>query len=292
MAISAALVKELRERTGAGMMECKKALVEMNGDIEAAAEHMRKTGMAKADKKAGRTAAEGLVVIRASDDGKTAAMVEVNCETDFVAKDDNFRNFVDAVADKVLAAKPSDLDALLATELADGMSVEDSRKALIAKIGENMNVRRFTIIEAKGKIATYMHGTRIGVMVDLVGGSDELGKDLAMHIAASKPVCVDDSAVSPELIAKEKEIYTAQAQESGKPAEIIEKMVMGRVQKFLKEITLLGQPFVKDPDQTVEKLLKGAKATVAGFVRYEVGEGLEKKTENFAEEVMAQVKGS
>jgi len=292
MAISAALVKELRERTGAGMMECKKALVEMDGDIEAAAEHMRKTGMAKADKKAGRTAAEGLVVIRASDDGKTAAMVEVNCETDFVAKDDNFRNFVDAVADKLLAARPSDLDALLATELADGMSVEDSRKALIAKIGENMNVRRFTIIEAKGKIATYMHGTRIGVMLDLVDGSDELGKDLAMHIAASKPVCVDESAVSPELIAKEKEIYTAQAQDSGKPAEIIEKMVMGRVQKFLKEITLLGQPFVKDPDQTVEKLLKGAKATVAGFVRYEVGEGLEKKSENFAEEVMAQVKGS
>jgi len=292
IAISAALVKELRERTGAGMMECKKALVEMDGDIEAAAEHMRKTGMAKADKKAGRTAAEGLVVIRASDDGKTAAMVEVNCETDFVAKDDNFRNFVDAVADKLLAARPSDLDALLATELADGMSVEDSRKALIAKIGENMNVRRFTIIEAKGKIATYMHGTRIGVMLDLVDGSDELGKDLAMHIAASKPVCVDESAVSPELIAKEKEIYTAQAQDSGKPAEIIEKMVMGRVQKFLKEITLLGQPFVKDPDQTVEKLLKGAKATVAGFVRYEVGEGLEKKSENFAEEVMAQVKGS
>jgi elongation factor Ts len=292
MAISAALVKELRERTGAGMMECKKALVEMNGDIEAAAEHMRKTGMAKADKKAGRTAAEGLVVIRASDDGKTAAMVEVNCETDFVAKDDNFRNFVDAVADKILASKPSDLEALLATELADGMNVEDSRKALIAKIGENMNVRRFSLIEAKGKVATYMHGTRIGVMVDLVDGSDELGRDLAMHIAASKPVCVDDSAVSPEIIAKEKEIYTAQAQDSGKPAEIIEKMVMGRVQKFLKEITLLGQPFVKDPDQTVEKLLKGAKATVAGFVRYEVGEGLEKKSENFAEEVMAQVKGS
>ena len=292
MAITAALVKELRERTGAGMMECKKALVEMNGDIEAAAEHMRKTGMAKADKKAGRAAAEGLVVIKTSDDGKTAAIVEVNCETDFVAKDDNFRNFVDAIADKVLAAKPADLDGLLALPLADGASVEESRKALIARIGENMNVRRFTIIEAKGKLASYMHGTRIGVVVDLEGDSDELGKDIAMHIAASKPVCVDESGVSPDLIAKEKEIYTAQAQESGKPAEIIEKMVMGRVQKFLKEVTLLGQPFVKDPDQTVEKLLKGANAKVASFVRYEVGEGLEKKSENFAEEVMAQVKGS
>jgi len=292
MAITAALVKELRERTGAGMMECKKALVEMNGDIDAAAEHMRKTGMAKADKKAGRAAAEGLVVIRTSDDGKTAAIVEVNCETDFVAKDENFRNFVDAIADKVLAEKPADLDALLAMTLADGMSVEESRKALIARIGENMNVRRFVLVNAAGKVSSYMHGTRIGVMVDLEGGNDELGKDIAMHIAASKPICVDETGVSPELIAKEKEIYTAQAQESGKPAEIIEKMVMGRVQKYLKEVTLVGQPFVKDPDQTVEKLLKSANAKVASFVRYEVGEGIEKKVENFAEEVMAQAKGS
>ena len=291
MEITAALVKELRERTGAGMMECKKALVEMKGDIEAAAEHMRKTGMAKADKMAGRAAAEGLVVIRTSDDGKTAAIVEVNCETDFVAKDENFRNFVDAIADKVLADKPADLDALLAMPLADGMSVEESRKALIARIGENMNVRRFVIINAKGKISSYMHGTRIGVVVDVEGGSDELGKDIAMHIAASKPICVDESGVSQDVIAKEKEIYTAQAQDSGKPAEIIEKMVMGRVQKFLKEVTLVGQPFVKDPDQTVEKLLKAANAKVASFVRYEVGEGLEKKSENFAEEVMAQAKG-
>ena len=292
MEITAALVKELRERTGAGMMECKKALVEMKGDIDAAAEHMRKTGMAKADKKAGRAAAEGLVVIRTSTDGKTAAIVEVNCETDFVAKDENFRNFVDAIADKVLAAKPADLDALLAMPLEGGLSVEDSRKALIARIGENMNVRRFMLINAKGKVSSYMHGTRIGVVVDLEGGSDELGKDIAMHIAASKPICVDESGVSQDLIAKEKEIYAAQAQESGKPADIIEKMVMGRVQKFLKEVTLLGQPFVKDQDQTVDKLLKAAKAKVASFVRYEVGEGLEKKSENFAEEVMAQVKGS
>jgi elongation factor Ts len=292
MEITAALVKELRERTGAGMMECKKALVEMKGDIDAAAEHMRKTGMAKADKKAGRAAAEGLVVIRTSSDSKTAAIVEVNCETDFVAKDENFRNFVDAIADKVLAAKPADLDALLAMPLKDGLSVEDSRKALIARIGENMNVRRFMLINAKGKVSSYMHGTRIGVVVDLEGGNDELGKDIAMHIAASKPICVDETGVSQDLIAKEKEIYAAQAQESGKPAEIIEKMVLGRVQKFLKEVTLLGQPFVKDQDQTVDKLLKAAKAKVASFVRYEVGEGIEKKSENFAEEVMAQVKGS
>ena len=292
MEITAALVKELRERTGAGMMECKKALVEMKGDIDAAAEHMRKTGMAKADKKAGRAAAEGLVIIKTSADQKTAAIVEVNCETDFVAKDENFRNFVDAIADKVLAAKPADLDALLAMPLADGLSVEDSRKALIARIGENMNVRRFTLVNAKGKVSSYMHGTRIGVVVDLEGGTDELGKDIAMHIAASKPICIDESGVSQDLIAKEKEIYTAQAQESGKPADIIEKMVMGRVQKYLKEVTLLGQPFVKDQDQTVDKLLKGAKAKVVSFVRYEVGEGLEKKSENFAEEVMAQVKGS
>lgn len=292
MEITAALVKELRERTGAGMMECKKALVEMKGDIEAAAEHMRKTGMAKADKKAGRAAAEGLVVIKTRDDGKTAAIVEVNCETDFVAKDDNFRNFVDAIANKVLTAKPADLNALLAMPLEGGLSVEDSRKALIARIGENMNVRRFTVINAKGKISSYMHGTRIAVVVDMEGGSEELGKDIAMHIAANKPICVDESGVSPDLIAKEKEIYAAQAQDSGKPADIIEKMVMGRVQKFLKEVTLLGQPFVKDPDQTVDKLLKAAKAKVASFVRYEVGEGLEKKSENFAEEVMAQAKGA
>lgn len=292
MAITAALVKELRERTGAGMMECKKALVEMNGDIDAAIEHMRKTGMAKADKKAGRAAAEGLVAIKTSADGKTAAIVEVNCETDFVAKDDNFKSFVEAVIDCVLAKKPADLDALLGLPIEGAASIEEARKALIAKIGENMNVRRFLIIGSKGTLASYMHGTRIGVVVNLESGSEELGKDIAMHIAASRPICVDESEVPADTIEKEREIYTAQAQESGKPADIIEKMVQGRIQKFLKEVTLLGQPFVKDPDQTVEKLLKAAGAKVAGFVRYEVGEGLEKKSENFAEEVMAQVKGS
>lgn len=293
MAITAAMVKELRERTGAGMMECKKALVETDGDIDAAIEHMRKAGMAKADKKAGRTAAEGLVAIKVSDDNKTAAVVEVNCETDFVAKGDDFQNLVNNVAERVLKDKPADLDALMAMPItdSDSTSIEETRKALIAKLGENMNVRRFQVIEAKGSLSTYMHGTRIGVVVDLEGGDNTLGKDLAMHIAASRPVCVSEDEVAPELIDKEKEIFAAQAAESGKPADIIEKMVTGRINKFLKEITLLGQQFVKDTDQTVEKLLKGAGAKVHQFVRIEVGEGIEKKQENFAEEVMAQAKG-
>ncbi|HEB66878.1 MAG TPA: elongation factor Ts [Gammaproteobacteria bacterium] len=293
MAITAAMVKELRERTGAGMMECKKALVETNGDIDAAIEHLRKTGMAKADKKAGRTAAEGLVVIKTSDDGKRAAIVEVNCETDFVAKDENFRKFVDAVADQVLANNPADLDELLNLPMPgeEGTTIGEALKALIAKIGENMAIRRFAIIEASGQLHTYMHGNRIGVVVDLEGGNDTLGKDIAMHIAASRPMTVSEADVPAEVIEKEKEIFAAQAAESGKPPEIIEKMIGGRIKKFLKEITLLGQPFVKNPDETVEQLLKKENAKVAGFTRYEVGEGIEKKQENFADEVMAQVKG-
>ena len=293
MAISAALVKELRERTSAGMMECKKALVETNGDIEAAVEYLRKAGMAKADKKADRTAAEGLVVIETSSDAKTAAMVEVNCETDFVAKDDNFQKFAKEVASIVLNNTPADLDALLATTMENGDSVQDTIKGLIAKIGENMSVRRFTIVESsEGSIGSYSHGSRIGVLVDISGGDAELAKDIAMHIAASKPVCVSSDEVPAELIDKEKEIFSAQAAESGKPADIIEKMVTGRINKFLKEITLLGQPFVKDPDSTIEKLLKSKGASVSSFNRFEVGEGIEKKQENFADEVMAQVKGS
>ncbi|MDH5407251.1 MAG: translation elongation factor Ts [Gammaproteobacteria bacterium] len=292
MAITAALVKELRERTGAGMMECKKALVETDGDIDVAIEQMRKAGLAKADKKAGRTAAEGLVAIKSSDDGKMAAIVEVNSETDFVSKGDDFVAFVNDIAARVLADKPADIDALLALPLKDGgISVEESRKELIAKLGENMSVRRFQIVEASGSVGAYMHGSRIGVLVGLEGGDEAMGKDIAMHIAASRPVCVSEDQVDPVLIEKEKEIFSAQAAESGKPADIIEKMVGGRIKKFLKEVTLLGQPFVKDPDQTIEKLLKSANATVSGFVRFEVGEGIEKKTENFADEVMAQVKG-
>jgi elongation factor Ts len=293
MAISAALVKELRERTSAGMMECKKALVETNGDIEAAVEYLRKAGMAKADKKADRTAAEGLIVIETSGDGKKAAMVEVNCETDFVAKDDNFQSFAKEAASIVLNASPADLESLMATKMQNGDSVQDTIKGLIAKIGENMSVRRFVIMESsEGSIGSYSHGSRIGVLVDMTGGDTELAKDIAMHVAASKPVCVSAEQVSPDLIEKEKEIFSAQAAESGKPPEIVEKMVSGRINKFLKEITLLGQPFVKDPDSTVEKLLKDKNAAVVAFSRFEVGEGIEKKQDNFADEVMAQVKGS
>ncbi|MCW9088824.1 MAG: translation elongation factor Ts [Gammaproteobacteria bacterium] len=293
MAITAAMVKDLRERTGAGMMECKKALVECDGDIDAAIEHMRKTGLAKADKKAGRTAAEGLIAIKASDDNKKIAIVEVNCETDFVSKGDDFQSFCNEVAQLALDKQPADMDALLALPMAAGNSVADTLKAMIAKIGENMTVRRFKLMSsANGQLASYSHGSRIGVVVDIEGGSAELGRDIAMHIAASKPQAVSADDVDPALIEKEKEIFTAQAQESGKPAEIIEKMIGGRINKYLKEITLLGQPFVKDPDTTVEKLLKSAGAKVIAFERFEVGEGIEKKQENFADEVMAQVKGS
>ena len=291
MAITASMVKELRERTGAGMMECKKALVESDGDIEAAIEFLRKSGQAKADKKAGRTAAEGRIVIRTSSDGRRAVMVEVNCETDFVAGDDNFIRFAEGVADLVLERQPADLDSLLAAPLGE-VSVEEARKALIAKIGENITVRRFESLEISGAAGQYLHGSRIGVLVDLEGGSAGLARDIAMHIAASRPVCISADQVDPALIEKEKEIFRAQAEESGKPAEIIEKMINGRINKYLKEITLLGQPFVKNPDDTVEKLLARESATVKRFARLEVGEGIEKKSENFAEEVMAQVQGS
>ena len=292
MEITAALVKELRERTSAGMMECKKALQETNGDIDAAAEYMRKTGLAKADKKSGRVAAEGLIGIAQSKDGKAAAMVEINSETDFVAKGDDFKNFVQSVADLALANKSNDIDSFKNLKMADGNSLSDNVKALIAKIGENITVRRVVYVESADRVSYYLHGAKIGVLVGMKGGSDEVGKDVAMHIAASKPVCVSAEEVPAQLIEKEREIYTAQAAESGKPADIVEKMVNGRVSKYLKEVTLLGQPFVKDPDKTVEKLLKEASAMVNSFTRYEVGEGIEKKAENFADEVMAQVKGS
>ncbi len=295
MAITAAQVKELRERTGSGMMECKKALVDTDGDLDAAAEALRKTGMAKADKKAGRVAAEGVVVVEISDDRNTAAIVEVNSETDFVARKKDFQDFAAAIARRVLADNPADLDSLLAMPLQDGdaTSIEDARKALIATIGENITVRRFTRVESNGEIASYRHGVRIGVLVELDGGDAALGKDLAMHIAAHdpRPVCVSDDQVPEEMLAKERDIFTAQARESGKPDNIIEKMIEGRMRKFLGEITLLGQAFVKDPDQTVGQLLSAAGAGVAGFERMELGEGIEKKTENFAAEVMAQVKG-
>jgi len=293
MAITAALVKELRERTGAGMMECKKALVETNGDIEAAIEMMRKSGQAKAAKKAGRTAAEGVVVIKHGDAG--AAMVEVNCETDFVAKDENFRAFADAVAERALNGNAATVEELASGPLHDGeaTTVNEAREALIAKLGENMNVRRFErIAKGAGTMYSYSHGVRIGVVVEVEGGDEELGKDLAMHIAASNPMCVSADQVPQEAQDKEREIFRAQALESGKPENIVEKMIEGRMRKYLGEITLLGQPFVKDPDLSVEKLLKQKGAKVAQFRRLEVGEGIEKKQENFAEEVAAQVQGA
>jgi elongation factor Ts len=294
MAITASLVKELRERTGSGMMECKKALVETDGDIEAAIEMMRKSGQATAAKKAGRTAADGVVAIKYSDDAKSAVMVEVNCETDFVAKDENFTSFVDAVSSCVLNSKVEDVESLMDTPLHDGeeTTVNTAREALVAKIGENMNVRRFQRFQTdNGILVSYQHGVRIGVVVALEGGDEALGKDLAMHIAASNPVCVGEADVPAEMLDKEREIFKAQALESGKPENIVDKIVDGRVRKYLSEITLTGQNFVKDPDITVEKLLADAGATVTDFKRFEVGEGIEKKQENFAEEVMAQVKG-
>jgi elongation factor Ts len=294
MAITAAQVKELRERTGSGMMECKKALVDASGDMDAAIETLRKTGLAKADKKAGRVAAEGLIAVAVSGDGRSAALVEVNCETDFVAKKSEFQDFANAIARRILADTPADIEALLAMPLHDGedASIELARKSLIASIGENINVRRFIRLDAtKGILAHYQHGVKIGVLVELQGGDAELARDIAMHIAASKPQCVTEADVSPEIIEKEREIFSAQAETSGKPANIIEKMVDGRIRKFLAEITLVGQPFVKDPDQSVGQLLKNASADVIGFARMELGEGIEKKAENFADEVMAQVKG-
>ncbi|PWV63523.1 translation elongation factor Ts [Plasticicumulans acidivorans] len=295
MAITAAQVKELRERTGSGMMECKKALTETDGDIDAAVELMRKQGLAKADKKAGRTAAEGTLVVRQSADGAVLALVEVNCETDFVAKGDDFNAFAGAVADCVLAQDPADLDALLAAPLADGKSVDDVRRELVAKIGENIAVRRFVRFATEGGVlAAYLHGTRIGVLVELNGGDEELARDVAMHIAASRPLCVSPEQVPADVVDKEREIAMAQAVNEGKPADIAAKMVEGRVRKYLNENTLLGQVFVKDPEgkQTVEKLLKSKGASVVGFQRLELGEGIEKKSENFAEEVMAQVRAS
>ncbi|RUQ38384.1 MAG: elongation factor Ts [Candidatus Competibacteraceae bacterium] len=288
--ITAALVKELRERTGSGMMECKKALLETSGDIEAAVELMRKAGQAKADKKASRVAAEGLIVIRQA--GGAAAMVEVNCETDFVTKNDDFRAFADTVTEVALGQEWADLEALLAATMANGQSVEQNRRDCIAKIGENINVRRFTrLATVSGVLGCYLHGARIGVLVELEGGDGELAKDIAMHVAASRPLCVSADQVPAELLVKEKEIFSAQAATSGKPANIIEKMVEGRVRKYLEEVTLLGQPFVKDPDQSVDKLLKARKARVIRFERFELGEGIEKKSDNFAAEVMAQVRG-
>jgi elongation factor Ts len=290
MAITASLVKELRERTGAGMMECKKSLVETEGDIEAAIELMRKTGLAKADKKAGRIATEGKIVVAFNDDKTQGVMLEVNCETDFVAMGDDFGDFSTAVAQRILRDAPNDVATLLEMPLTEGSeSINIVLKTMIAKIGENMSVRRFVTFSTEGQLGAYLHGTKIGVVVDMQAGNDELIKDVAMHVAASNPKGLDESSLDATELAKEKEIAAAEAANSGKPENIIEKIVVGKIKRFIKDNTLLGQSFVKDPDVTVEKLVSNAGATVLGFTRLEVGEGMEKKNEDFASEVMAQI---
>lgn len=290
MSITAALVKEVRERTGAGMMECKKALVDSNGNIDLAIEALRIQGQAKADKKASRVAAEGLVAVKLDENSKNGVLVEVNCETDFVAKEAEFIDFVDEVATLVLEGEPRDV-AALSTMQVGGESVEEKRRKLIAKIGENIAIRRFARLDAgDGSLGQYVHGGRIAVIVAINGGDEQVAKDVAMHVSWSQPLCLSQAEVPTATLEKEKSILRAQAEESGKPAEIVDKMVAGRLNKFFKEVTLLGQPFVKDNEVSVGKYLGNAKAEVSAFVRYEVGEGIEKKTENFAAEVMAQVR--
>jgi len=284
--ITAAMVKELRERTAAGMMDCKKALTEANGDIELAIENMRKSGQAKAAKKAGRIAAEGVIIARSA--GNTAVMLELNCETDFVAKDASFRALGEKVADIALAGKITDVEALKNADFGNGESVQVTLNNLIAKIGENMNLRRVMIVEGDN-LGTYIHGSRIGVVTKLVGGDVELAKDLAMHVAANSPQFVKPEDVSAEVVAKEREIQVDIAINSGKPKEIAEKMVEGRMKKFTGEISLTGQPFVKDPSILVADLLKQKGADVQDFIRFEVGEGIEKQETDFAAEVQAQI---
>ena len=288
--ITAGMVKELRELTGLGMMECKKALTETAGDMKAAEELLRIKSGAKANKAASRVAAEGIVGSFISADGHTGALVEVNCETDFVSKNEDFMAFAKAVAQLVAEQNIQDIDALSAAKLPSGQTVEEVRQALIMKLGENISLRRLVRAETSGKLTTYLHGTRIGVMVDSTGGDEQLGKDIAMHIAASKPVCVSKDQVPADLLENERKIFSAQAAESGKPADIVAKMVEGRIAKYLAEVTLMGQPFVKDPDQTVEKLLASKKASVSAFTMYVVGEGIEKKVVDYAAEVAAAAK--
>ena len=285
MAITAAMVKELRESTGAGMMDCKKALAEVDGDMDAAIEFLRKKGMAGADKKAGRVAAEGVIAIAVSEDGKKAVIAEVNCETDFVAKGDEFNAFADEIAAIALANNTTDIDAVMGMTMASGKTVDVTRRELIAKIGENMAVRRLELIETTGHIGQYKHGEKIGVVVAMDGGDAALSRDIAMHVAAAKPSALTADDVDQEMLEKERKFQIEQAQESGKPMEIIEKMIEGRMRKYLQEITLVGQAFIKDPDQTVEKLLKANDATVTSFMRLEVGEGIVIEETNFADEV-------
>lgn len=289
MAITAALVKELRERTGAGMMDCKKALVETNADLEAAIDLMRASGAAKAAKKAGRVASEGLVSVKISDDNKHAAILEVNSETDFVTKGSAFIDFVEALGALALKHKPESLESFVNLKLASGETVDEAREGIVAKIGENISVRRVQIVSTEsGILGAYKHGDRIAVLTVLSSQEPELAKDIAMHIAASRPECVSEDRLSSDLLDRERAIFIEQAKESGKPDNIIEKMIVGRMKKFVNEITLYGQSFVKDPDITVGELVRSKNSEVESFIRYEVGEGIEKKEDNFVQEVMAQ----
>ncbi len=292
MAITAQLVKDLRERTGAGMMECKKALVETSGDLDAAVELMRKKGQAKAEKKSGRTAAEGVVIARVDEQGQKAILLEINSETDFVGRDDNFKSFASQVADVALAQSIAEVETL-ATASIDGSTVEEARLALISKVGENIQIRRIQLFTAQeGTFGSYVHTGRIGVIAHLTSSDATLAKDIAMHVAACNPECVNADEVPQDLIEKEKEIFSAQALKEGKPEAIVEKMVSGRIKKFLNEICLVGQEFVKDPSLTVEKVLAEQGAEVKSFCRFELGEGIEKEESNFADEVMSQVRGA
>ena len=287
--ITADLVKALRERTGAAMMDCKRALVEVGGDIEAAVEAMRKSGQAKADKKADRIAAEGIIAIAQNPEGTAAAMIDLNCETDFVARGDDFKEFAQLVARTALSHEQTNIDALNSIIIDQKETLDEIRRNLISKVGENVQIRRIAFLKSPGVVGTYVHGNRIGVLVSLNIPNTELAKDLGMQIAANNPLVVAPEDVSAELIAKEREIYTAQASNSGKPADITAKMVEGQIKKYLQEVSLLGQAFVKNPDLTVAKLLADNKAQVIEFIRFTVGEGIEKKANNFAEEVMAQI---
>lgn len=288
--ITAAMVAQLREMTGMGMMECKKALVETDGDLKKAEELIRVKSGAKASKVAGRTAAEGVVVVATSADGKKGVVAEINCETDFVAKDEGFLDFANKVAAALLATPVASLEEAANVKMAEGKTIEETRKDIIAKLGENISLRRFQAFSTEGSLASYLHGKKIGVVVDLVGGDTELGKDIAMHIAANKPICVSKDNVPAEKIEEERNIYSQQAAQSGKPADIVTKMVEGRISKYLAEVTLLGQPFVKNPDLTVEKLLAAKNAKVNSFTMFVVGEGIEKKVVDFAAEVAAAAK--
>ena len=294
MPVTASEVKALRERTGAGMMECKKALTETDGDLEEAIALLRKKGAASAEKKSTRIAAEGVVELALNDSASEGVLVEVNCETDFVAKDDSFRAFSADLAQAVLRHHPNSVNDASQLQLSTGETVDATRQELIAKIGENISLRRFELVQAgTGEIAGYVHGSRIGVIIRMgLSAHPELGRDIAMHVAASRPLCIDENEMPEDVLQKEREIYSAQAAESGKAPEIVEKMVTGRVKKFLKENTLVGQPFVKNPDQSVGGLLSSHQASVVSMYRFEVGEGLEKRTDDFVAEVMAQAQGS